>query len=182
MYIFVFMWTPALQAGSDEDPPFGLIFSTFMVCCMAGSSLFSIQSEKYKTEEIAVAVLGFSSIAMATIALSPSKTIKFIGMNLFEMAVGMYFPTMGTLKGCIVPEDKRAAIYNLFRIPLNFIVLFSLLTALTPTQSFLLNATMLGVGTFLMTKLMQRRAKMGVSREVETELLLEDVNPKDNSV
>jgi MFS transporter, MFS domain-containing protein family, molybdate-anion transporter len=183
MYIFVFMWTPALQAGDSEDPPFGLIFSTFMVCCMAGSSLFSIQSEKHKTEEIAVAVMGFSAASMAMIALSPSKTIKFIGMNFFEMAVGMYFPTMGTLKGCIVPEDKRAAIYNLFRIPLNFIVLFSLLTALTPTQSFLLNATMLGVGTFLMSKLMQRRAKMGVSREAESELLLEEVvSPKEESV
>jgi MFS transporter, MFS domain-containing protein family, molybdate-anion transporter len=175
MYIFVFMWTPALKDGDSIDPPFGLIFSTFMVCCMAGSSLFSIQSETYKTEEIAVAVMGFSAVSMAMIALSSSRTIKFIGMNFFEMAVGMYFPTMGTLKGCIVPEDKRAAIYNLFRIPLNFIVLFSLLTALTPTQSFLLNAAMLGVGTFLMTKLMQRRAKMGVSREAETELLLEEV-------
>jgi len=56
MYVFVFMWTPALQKltpgmqtsggahrrslaeTSSESPaslPFGLIFSTFMVCCMA---------------------------------------------------------------------------------------------------------------------------------------------------
>ena len=42
MYIFVFNWTPALSAGSKTTPPFGLIFSIFMVACMGGSSLFSI--------------------------------------------------------------------------------------------------------------------------------------------
>lgn len=56
MYVFVFMWTPALQkltpgmqtsggghrrflaetsSESTASLPFGLIFSTFMVCCMA---------------------------------------------------------------------------------------------------------------------------------------------------
>jgi uncharacterized membrane protein len=69
----------------------------------------------------------------------------------------MYFPVMGTMKGAIVPEDKRAAIYNLYRIPSNFIVLFSLLTGLTPTQSFSLNATMLAVAFVLQIILMKRR-------------------------
>jgi hypothetical protein len=61
------------------------------------------------------------------------------------------------MKGGIVPEDKRAAIYTLFRIPLNFIVLFSLLTNLTPAFSFALNATMLGMATVLQTVLAKRR-------------------------
>lgn len=67
---------------------------------------------------------------------------------------------MGTMKGAIVPEDKRAAIYNLYRIPLNFIVLFSLLTDLTPTISFTLNASMLGIATVLQAVLMSRRLNM----------------------
>merc|ERR1711865_668730 len=45
MYLFVILWTPALTSsslsGSNESPPCGLIFSTFMVCCMAGSCIFS---------------------------------------------------------------------------------------------------------------------------------------------
>jgi uncharacterized membrane protein len=61
------------------------------------------------------------------------------------------------MKGAIVPEDKRAAIYNLYRIPLNFIVLFSLLTDLTPTQSFSLNTAMLAVAFALQIILMKRR-------------------------
>jgi MFS transporter, MFS domain-containing protein family, molybdate-anion transporter len=163
MYIFVFMWTPALTSLMEDkkaDLPFGVIFSTFMISCMAGSSLFSILIAQFKGEAVAVGVFGVSAISMALVALGTTDTVKFIGMLVFEMCVGIYFPVMGTMKGSIVPEDKRAAIYNLFRIPLNFIVLFSLLTDLTPTMSFTLNAVMLAIATFLQTTLMMRRLNM----------------------
>jgi MFS transporter, MFS domain-containing protein family, molybdate-anion transporter len=155
------MWTPALSAGSSMELPFGLIFSTFMVSCMAGSSLFSIQIEKMKGEKLAVAIFATAAVAMLIVALGGNNTIKFLAMNVFELTVGMYFPTMGTMKGAIVPESKRAAIYNLYRIPLNFIVLFSLLTDLKPWQSFFLNFLMLGTATVLQVMLMKRREKVG---------------------
>lgn len=164
MYIFVFMWTPALTALAKEEMgdefeglPFGVIFSTFMVCCMAGSSIFSIAMEKMKPEQLAVIVFGVASCAFLMVVCSGSATSTFLAMNLFEMCVGMYFPSMGTMKGMIVPEDKRAAIYNLFRIPLNFIVLFSLLTDLTPRVSFILCGMMMVVATLLQFKLKSRR-------------------------
>mmetsp|Transcript_3953 Transcript_3953/g.7566 ORF Transcript_3953/g.7566 Transcript_3953/m.7566 type:complete len:503 (+) Transcript_3953:176-1684(+) len=165
MYIFVFMWTPALttlvkeEVGEEEFDglPFGVIFSTFMVCCMAGSSIFSIAMEKMKPEQLAVIIFGVASSAFAMVVISKSATTTFLAMNLFEMCVGMYFPSMGTMKGTIVPEDKRAAIYNLFRIPLNFIVLFSLLTDLTPKVSFVLCGAMMVVATVLQMKLKSRR-------------------------
>ena len=161
MYIFVFMWTPLLKAFKDSsdttDLPFGLIFATFMVCCMTGSSFFSIVVEKYPVEKLGIVVFGVGAIAMSIVALEISETVTFLALNLFEMCVGMYFPIMGTMKGGIVPEDKRAAIYNLYRIPLNFIVLFSLLTNLTPRISFMLNATMLLTATGLQAVLAKRR-------------------------
>mmetsp|Transcript_27704 Transcript_27704/g.59173 ORF Transcript_27704/g.59173 Transcript_27704/m.59173 type:complete len:497 (+) Transcript_27704:210-1700(+) len=164
MYIFVFMWTPALTALAKEEMgdafeglPFGVIFSTFMVCCMAGSSIFSIAMEKMKPEQLAVIVFGVASCAFLMVVFSGSATSTFLAMNLFEMCVGMYFPSMGTMKGMIVPEDKRAAIYNLFRIPLNFIVLFSLLTDLTPRVSFILCGMMMVVATLLQMQLKSRR-------------------------
>jgi hypothetical protein len=134
---------------------------TFMVCCMAGSSIYSINSEKIKGEKLAVICFVAASISMAMIAFSSSSTMKFLAMNLFEMTVGMYWPIMGTMKGVIVPESHRAAIYNLFRIPLNFIVLFSLLTDLTPAQSFGLNAVMLATAAGLQLVLMKRRELTG---------------------
>jgi len=166
MYIFVFMWTPALREDK-EDLPFGLIFSTFMVSCMAGSSLFSVLIEHVKGEKLAVFIFAFASVAMGLVALSSSQLLKFIAMLCFEATVGMYWPVMGTLKGAIVPESKRAAIYNLYRIPLNFIVLFSLLTDLTPTQSFTLNCVMLATAAILQAILMTRRQKHGLM-EAET--------------
>ena len=162
MYIFVFMWTPALREEENEELPLGLIFSTFMVCCMAGSSMFSIFIEHVKGEQLAVGIFAVSAAAMGFIAISSSQTLKFIAMNCFELTVGMYWPVMGTLKGAIVPESKRAAIYNLYRIPLNFIVLFSLLTALTPAQSFTLNFVMLSLAAVLQAILMMRRQKHGL--------------------
>ena len=143
--------------------------------------MYSIQSEKMKSEQLAVYVFSVAAIAMALVAISDSITLKCIAMNLFEITVGMYFPIMGTLKGSIVPESKRAAIYNLFRIPLNFIVLFSLLTDLTPKQSFALNALMLGTATVLMVMLMKRREKMGVQNmdgKDEELKLLEEADSK----
>ena len=58
MYIFVFMWTPALSPsggthgtgadGTADPPPYGQMFATFMLCCMCGSSIYSILC-KYAT-------------------------------------------------------------------------------------------------------------------------------------
>jgi len=164
MYIFVFMWTPALTALAKEDLgsqfdglPFGVIFSTFMVCCMAGSSIFSIAMESMKPEQLAVFIFGIATCAFGLVVYAGSATSSFLAMNLFEMCVGMYFPSMGTMKGMIVPEGQRAAIYNLFRIPLNFIVLFSLLTDLTPRVSFMLCGAMMAVASLLQLKLKSRR-------------------------
>mmetsp|Transcript_7743 Transcript_7743/g.19128 ORF Transcript_7743/g.19128 Transcript_7743/m.19128 type:complete len:485 (-) Transcript_7743:222-1676(-) len=169
MYIFVFMWTPLLtnaaeKAGESTELPFGLIFATFMVCCMTGSSLFSIAVEKHPIERLGIGVFFVGTIAMTIVACDLGDTVSFLGMNLFEVCVGMYFPIMGTMKGYIVPEDQRAAIYNLYRIPLNFIVLFSLLTDLTPRFSFFLNGLMLLVATALQVILSKRRvSSMGMS-------------------
>ncbi|CAJ1930731.1 unnamed protein product [Cylindrotheca closterium] len=162
MYIFVFCWTPLLKSfAGDADLPFGLIFSTFMVSCMAGSSLFSILVEQYPIERLAVVLFAFASVGMAIVGFGVNESVSFIGMLFFEMCVGMYFPIMGTMKGGIVPENKRAAIYNLYRIPLNFIVLFSLLNDLTASFSFKLNATMLAVATGLQFILTKRRLGTG---------------------
>lgn len=188
LQVFVFMWTPALTSGDGEDAelPFGLIFSTFMVCCMAGSSIYSILSDKMKGEQLGVLCFAVASVSMALVAVSPSNSLKFLAMNVFEMTVGMYWPIMGTMKGSIVPESMRAAIYNLYRIPLNFIVLFSLLTDLTPTASFCLNATMLAIAAVLQIILMKRRElHLGASHQPTTPTEPEDTRPlvaKDESV
>merc|ERR1719453_2477170 len=61
----------------------------------------------------------------------------------FEFCVGVYFPTICTLKSEVVPESHRATIYNLFRAPMNLIVLGVLLVNLDLSVTFQVVSTML---------------------------------------
>lgn len=159
MYIFVFMWSPAMMKLSEEGEslPFGLIFATFMVCCMAGSSLFSVAINSVKVEKLGVYIFGVATCSFLMMAVTTTSTTKFVAFLLFETTVGVYFPTMGTMKSVIVPESKRSAIYNIYRVPLNCIVLFSLLTNLTPEQSFYLCTIMLACATGLQMLLIKHQ-------------------------
>ena len=153
------MWTPLLKSSDPGtgELPYGVIFSTFMVFCMTGSSLFSILVGQFSVEKLGVGIFAVGSIAMLLVALHINETVSFMGMNIFEVCVGMYFPIMGTMKGSIVPENKRAAIYNLYRIPLNFIVVLSLLADPTPSVAFAINFAMMSVATLLQGILAIRR-------------------------
>jgi len=150
MYTFVFMWTPALtDPTSDTKPPYGLIFATFMVACMAGSSLFSLIHSRTDPSAVIYIPLSVSALALSVPIFTSNPNIVVIGFLVFEVCVGIYFPAISTLKGEIVPEQGRAAIYNLFRVPLNAIVLCVLLTDLSVPNAMASCVVMLLVATGL---------------------------------
>jgi hypothetical protein len=49
---------------------------------------------------------------------------------IFEVCCGIYFPCFGTLRGMYIPEDRRAAVMNFFRVPLNALVVIVLIKAI----------------------------------------------------
>ena len=157
MYTFVFMWTPALQpsAAEGETLPFGLIFATFMVCCMAGSSLFTIVVKTMPIEEISKYTFITAGAALFVPVVTSNYTLITLGFLVFEGCVGMYFPAMGTLKSKIVPESQRSTIYNIFRIPLNVIVLAVLLTKMEMSTAFVCCAVMLFGAAYCQFKLVE---------------------------
>merc|ERR1711862_608460 len=125
---------------------------------MCGSSLFSIIiGYNIRVEAITIFVIFTAMICFIIITFSKSSTLTFLSMCVFEISVGVYFPVMGTMKSAIVPEGQRSAIYNLYRVPLNFIVVLTLVTHLTITQSFAMCVAMLGVGVVLQIELNKRR-------------------------
>lgn len=157
MYLFVFLWVPALQAVSDkgQNLPFGIIFSAFMCCMSCGSVVYSITSSS--TSESTVrrhATLASITCLMAAAALvisASSQTLpaRFWAFCLFEVTVGMYFPILGTLRGNLIPDESRASVSHclccstiylkadvmrscqfsaLFRVPLNVLVTVCLIT------------------------------------------------------
>jgi len=53
--------------------------------------------------------------------------LTYASFNVFELCCGLYFPSIGILRSKFVPEDTRATIMNLFRVPLNLIVVLTLM-------------------------------------------------------
>ena len=157
LYIFILLWTPALRAIDTHPeidgypgPPLGIVFASFMVSCMLGTSLFAILTARgMRTSLLLVFVLLLSAISCLTIAKTKNDTISYLAMLAFEAAIGAYYPAMSTVKSAIVPEDQRAAIYSVFRLPLNLMVLLNLVSNLEIDQSFGVCAGMLGLATLL---------------------------------
>ena len=132
MYIFVFLWTPVM---APVNPPLGMVFASFMVAIMIGSSLFSILQEKgHRTQDILLTVLMTVCGAMATctVVSGPEATMTTLQISygaflVLEVAIGMYFPAMSYAKSQVIPESHRAGVMNWFRVPMNLITCASLL-------------------------------------------------------
>lgn len=133
MFAFVFNWTPALDS-KEVPPPYGLIFSAFMMACMCGSSIFSLIDSNTHPTKILLPVFALSAAALMLsnyFCGTSHLGLVFGGFLLFEFCIGIYFPTIGSLKSEIVPEEARAGVYNIFRVPLNAVVVGLLLTNLS---------------------------------------------------
>ncbi|XP_038062022.1 molybdate-anion transporter-like [Patiria miniata] len=145
MYTFVLEWTPALgQSQVQTDPnkpkeviPHGFIFAGFMVAIMIGSSVFKVASRYLSVESFMRPVLFISALALCAPVIMPSsQPAVFVGFLVFEGCVGIFWPSLGTMRGKYVPEEARSTIMNFFRIPLNLIVIFILLQNLNMITIF----------------------------------------------
>lgn len=174
MYVFILLWTPALRAldthPEEEEypgPPLGLVFASFMVCCMFGTSIFAILiGMGVRASQILVGVLLMSATSCLIISKTSNDTTSYVAMLLFEACVGAYYPAMSTVKGSVIPEDKRAAIYSVFRLPLNFVVLLNLFSNLSFEQSFGVCAAMLSLSTILQLRVVAEEKQMNMNKSV----------------
>merc|ERR1711998_545648 len=96
-------------------------------------------------EQIGFLVMLVSAACHLTVFLFQNVMIRFVAFLAFEACVGLYFPMMGTLKGDIVPEKMRSTIYNIYRLPLNFIVLMPLMLNFSISTTFAMTTSILGV-------------------------------------
>ena len=74
-------------------------------------------------------MLALATTAMGTAAVAASKGAAAASLSsfvaaffAFELCVGVYFPSIGTLRSKYVPDSHRSVIMNLFGIPLNALV------------------------------------------------------------
>jgi len=134
MYIFVFLYCPVLEEahklrGYNDKLPFGLIFSGFMVCIMIGSRIFNIltQKKQWKVITISLPVFLLGTTSMVLPIITNNEYILYWTFALFEICCGMFFPTLGCIRSQIIPEEVRSSVMNLFRVPMNAIVVTVLL-------------------------------------------------------
>eukprot|EP00427_Karlodinium_veneficum_P023071 CAMPEP_0169097256 /NCGR_PEP_ID=MMETSP1015-20121227/19428_1 /TAXON_ID=342587 /ORGANISM="Karlodinium micrum, Strain CCMP2283" /LENGTH=474 /DNA_ID=CAMNT_0009158061 /DNA_START=58 /DNA_END=1482 /DNA_ORIENTATION=- len=147
MYAFVFNWTPALDSKTIP-PPHGLIFALFMMACMIGASVATIigQNVKAISRLIVTILLAIASFGIISyVAGTPSLHLCFFGFLVFEFCCGLYFPSVGVLKSEIVPEHVRGTMYNIYRIPLNMVVVGLLLSNISMFHCFALCTALLTV-------------------------------------
>lgn len=133
---------------------------------MIGSVIFRalVKDFQWSTERIAKSVLTLSTLTFFLPTFISSRNLLFLVFNIFEATCGIYWPMIGTLRSKWVPEEIRATAMNLFRVPLNIIVVV-LLTKVDAwkTESLFFICTMfLAVATFLSWRLEQGLTKKGV--------------------
>jgi hypothetical protein len=135
------------EIETETHIPFGVIFATFMAAMMLGSLLFSHLSSRPSSSSphkpstflrLYTAYLPSSTLLTTCILLSSttlllpillrSETATFWSYCIFELCIGIYFPSMGAQKGRIVADGVRANIYGILRIPLNVFVVVALTT------------------------------------------------------
>lgn len=187
MYLMVFSWTPALQAASDSmklgEIPHGMIFSSFMVCIMIGSSLFvfllkSQPPELFMRNMYLIAVASF-----VTTAVSTSVWQIYAAFLIFEVICGLYFPAMGTMRAKYVPEVTRSAIMNYFRVPLNLIVCITLYLNMDNTIVFQLCAVMMAVAVICQQRLFSlSKASIGTNDEWTRDERADLIEEGDNTI
>jgi len=130
MYLFVLVWGPLVETAIDAassgqaNTPFGKIFSCFMCACMFGSSISTLSASIGLSVVARMGPMLVIAAASLYSAAQPDSTWMFlVGCFLvFEVAVGLYFPSIGALRSAYVPDEHRAIVLNFVRLPLNAIV------------------------------------------------------------
>lgn len=172
MYTFVFLWTPALSP-SGERVPHGMVFACFMASSAAGSALAGLalaessgrsralarllRPERYMQAVFTVGALCLGvptlfhgrSVAASTVdeagRLTFAGRAQVVAFCLFEACVGAFWPSIATQRASVLPDDLRATVTNLFRVPLNAFVCLALanIDALSLPRAFGMCSTFL---------------------------------------
>jgi MFS transporter, MFS domain-containing protein family, molybdate-anion transporter len=172
MYIFVLQWPPMFhnaihQAyGTTATIPYGTAFSCFMASCMAGSTMFGILNKRNNNttnatnaaqlERQSILLLAVATLALLLAACCDTQLPQLIAaFFVFEACVGMYFPSIGTLRSTYLPDSHRGVLMTLFGVPLNIIVVtvFLLVPRLGARGAMLVATLCLALATACMTVL-----------------------------
>ncbi|KAI8092768.1 uncharacterized protein BX664DRAFT_328093 [Halteromyces radiatus] len=171
MYVFVLLYTPAIENAAanhfddDQKLPLGYLFSTLMFAVMSGSLAFQALDRqatlpqarglaRFCTKDhLLVIALAIASASFTCMAYGISSMIMLgLSYHAFEFTTGMYYPSISSLKADAIPEESRASVMTLLRIPMNvsIAILFWNVDVISHETLFALCGIMTLVGATLM--------------------------------
>lgn len=131
---------------------------------MLGSVVFKVLLRNgWRHEDIAWVTFIVSAVALFIPVIALDEVTLFISFNLFELCCGLYFPTLGTLRSKLVPEEIRSTIMNVFRVPLNLIVVVALLKvdAVSSSTLFAVCGSLVSISILFANRLRKRISRPG---------------------
>eukprot|EP00594_Rhizosolenia_setigera_P009984 CAMPEP_0178958752 /NCGR_PEP_ID=MMETSP0789-20121207/11835_1 /TAXON_ID=3005 /ORGANISM="Rhizosolenia setigera, Strain CCMP 1694" /LENGTH=446 /DNA_ID=CAMNT_0020641529 /DNA_START=98 /DNA_END=1438 /DNA_ORIENTATION=- len=176
MYTFVFMWVPTLLS---LDPPGGLptgcVFSSLMIAITIGGVLYPPLESFYgkffgkeiKSELSASFIYLIAGCSMAIPASGDtSLNIVLFSFITVEMCVGLFMPVSGTLRSKYIPDSLHGSILNIFRLPLNIVVVLGTYATDHMERQ---DVFMLVSGCFLAAALLQATMCFGKKKNTKTD-------------
>ncbi|SAL96083.1 hypothetical protein [Absidia glauca] len=171
MYVFVLLYTPAIESAAlthfgyeDENQklPLGYLFSTLMFAVMCGSLAFQSLDRQASVpnarglvstlskDRLLVLALSIASAAFCCMAYGVSSVR--LAYHAFEFTTGMYYPSISSLKAEAIPEESRASVMTLLRIPMNvsIAIIFWNIEAISQAMLFAMCGIMTFVGAILL--------------------------------
>lgn len=153
----VFLWVPSLiklnnAVPGSEPLPIGLIFSCFMLAMTCGGMLSNVlcslfgkfSGERLGTDLCGVLTYLAAALAMLIPLVYEEFTPIFIAFLILENSVGMFNAWGGVCRTAYYPESHHSAMINIFRVPLNLIVVTG--TTLTSRSESFGEADHVGTG------------------------------------
>jgi len=133
MYTFVILWVPTLasmvpggKVGEMDfavfGPGQGWVFASMMLCISLGGQVFEGMMKVTTVERGTTAVCCVAAASMVVPIFSTNFHLVLLSFLAVETCIGASFGALATLRSHLLPDQLQASIMNVFRVPLNILV------------------------------------------------------------
>jgi len=124
MYVFVFLWSPTLDTIGHK----GWVFALFMCSCMLGSQLMkAVQIASLPRHYVSAVNYFIASLTFSSLPYVTSQETKLMLFCIFEVTVGIHFPSQSYFRSLLIDDHLRTTITCLCRLPVNLVVIVVIL-------------------------------------------------------
>lgn len=145
-FLVVFFWPSVLKTahrqtdlatGTDDDIPHGVISASLMASMIIGALLFNVSSSSRghacgagaiakRPVCLLLSAVAIAGLSLLCLSILRSETTQFSSFLVFEVANGVYTPSMAYIRGLVVDDQRRTGLYGYMKIPLFIFVILAL--------------------------------------------------------